>query len=112
MQGFIARERYEGSSAQERSLWRCCPARSMRRSTFPERSTSRSSNHASRGLVVPLTVVIPKTWQHSDDGGNITDDAYGARLERPGGLVVELAEGLARDPSPQSAPPRAVGLAS
>lgn len=68
--------------------------------------------HALRGVVAPLTVAIPKTWQRSDEGGNITDDAYGARLEKLGGLVVELAEVLAPAPASQSASPRAVRIAS
>lgn len=64
--------------------------------------------HALRGVVAPLAVAIPKSSQRSDEAGNITDDAYGARLKKLGRLVVELAEGL----SPGSEAGRAVGLAS
>ncbi len=68
--------------------------------------------HALRGVVAPLTVAIPRAWQRSDDEGDITDGAYGARLEKLGRLVVELAEGLAVDVEPGVGRPRTVGLAS
>lgn len=64
--------------------------------------------HALRGVVAPLTVAIPRSWRRSDEKGNITDDTYGARLEKLGRLVVELAERL----SPEREAGRAVGLAS
>src|SRR5919106_2056526 len=48
--------------------------------------------HALRGVVAPLMVTIPKTWQRSDGEGNITDSGYGKRLDRLGRLVVELTE--------------------
>ncbi len=47
--------------------------------------------HALRGIVAPLMVTIPKTWQRSDEEGNITDEGYAGRLDRLGALVVELA---------------------
>lgn len=47
--------------------------------------------HALRGLVAPLMVAIPKAWQLSDGDGNIADENYGGRLDRLGGLVVDLA---------------------
>lgn len=50
-----------------------------------------SVGHALRGIVAPLTVPIPKAWQHSDDEGNITDGNYGGRLDRLGELLVDLA---------------------
>lgn len=51
--------------------------------------------HALRGVVAPLTVSIPKAWQRADGAGEITDELYGRRLEALGGLVVDLAGGLA-----------------
>lgn len=48
--------------------------------------------HSLRGIVAPLMVAIPRTWQHSDADGEITDDAHGARLDGLGQLVVELAD--------------------
>ena len=51
--------------------------------------------HALRGVVAPLTVSIPKAWQRADGSGEITDELYGRRLEALGGLVVDLAGGLA-----------------
>ena len=50
--------------------------------------------HALRGVVAPLMVAIPKAWQRFDDEGNVTDDAYGGRLDGLGGLVVDLARKL------------------
>ena len=47
--------------------------------------------HALRGVVAPLSVAIPQAWRRSDDEGNVTDETYGARLEKLGRLVVELA---------------------
>lgn len=47
--------------------------------------------HALRGTVAPLMVAIPRSWERSDGEGNITDEAYGARLESLGRLVVDLA---------------------
>ena len=55
--------------------------------------------HALRGVVAPLTVAIPKAWQRFDDEGNVADDAYGGRLDRLGGLVVELAGRLSPLPA-------------
>lgn len=51
--------------------------------------------HALRGTVAPLMVAVPKAWRFSDENGNITDDAYGGRLESLGRLVVDLASKLA-----------------
>jgi len=66
--------------------------------------------HALRGVVAPLMVTIPKTWQRSDEEGNITDDGYGKRLDRLGGLVVELAGKIgAEEPSRRAEP---VGIAA
>lgn len=51
--------------------------------------------HALRGIVAPLLVTIPKAWQRSEDG-EITDNAYAARLEGLGALVVDLSGKLQR----------------
>jgi FMN reductase len=65
--------------------------------------------HALRGVVAPLMVTIPKTWQRSDEEGNITDGGYGKRLDRLGRLVVELTEKVgAEEPSRRAEP---VGIA-
>jgi FMN reductase len=65
--------------------------------------------HALRGIVAPLMVAIPRTWQRSDGEGNITDDGYAKRLDRLGRLVVELAEKVgAEEPSRRAEP---VGIA-
>lgn len=65
--------------------------------------------HALRGVVAPLMVTIPKTWQRSDEEGNITDGGYGKRLDRLGRLVVELTEKVgAEEPSRRADP---VGIA-
>ena len=50
--------------------------------------------HALRGVVAPLMVPIPKVWQRSDDEGNVTDENYGGRLDRLGGLLVDLVRKL------------------
>ncbi len=52
--------------------------------------------HALRGIVAPLMVRIPKSWQHSE-GGEITDGSYGKRLDGLGQLVVDLAGKLKLD---------------
>ncbi|CAA9406851.1 MAG: hypothetical protein AVDCRST_MAG22-1610 [uncultured Rubrobacteraceae bacterium] len=51
--------------------------------------------HALRGVVAPLVVSISKTSQRADGSGEITDELYGRRLDSLGGLVVDLAGGLA-----------------
>ena len=51
--------------------------------------------HALRGVVAPLVVAISKTSQRADGSGEITDELYGRRLDSLGGLVVDLAGGLA-----------------
>ena len=51
--------------------------------------------HALRGIVAPLMVTIPKSWQRSEDG-EITDDTYAARLGQLGALVVDLSGKLQR----------------
>ena len=48
--------------------------------------------HSLRGIVAPLMVGVTRAWQHTDDGGDITDDNYGRRLDSLGELVVDLAE--------------------
>lgn len=48
--------------------------------------------HSLRGIVAPLMVGVTKAWQHTDNGGDITDDNYGRRLDSLGELVVDLAE--------------------
>lgn len=53
--------------------------------------------HALRGTVAPLIVPIPKAWQLSDERGNITDDNYGGRLDRLGGLLVDLSSKLSSE---------------
>jgi FMN reductase len=47
--------------------------------------------HALRGTVAPLMVAIPRVWKHADGEGEITDENYGARLEKLGRLVVKMA---------------------
>jgi FMN reductase len=65
--------------------------------------------HALRGVVAPLMVGVTKAWQRTDDRGDITDDNYGARLDRLGGLVVQLAEKLrTEEPSRRAEPVGAV----
>ena len=56
--------------------------------------------HALRGIVAPLMVPIPKAWQLSDGKGNITDENYGGRLDRLGGLLVDLASRLKVEDEP------------
>jgi FMN reductase len=63
--------------------------------------------HALRGVVAPLMVSISKARQRTDDSGNITDELYGRRLDSLGGLVVDLAGGLA----PQEERTELVGVA-
>lgn len=46
--------------------------------------------HSLRGVVAPLMVAIPKSWQRSESG-EITDDGANARLEGLGALVVDFA---------------------
>lgn len=48
--------------------------------------------HALRGVVAPLMVPISGSWRVADRAGNITDEDHNGRLDRLGGLVVELAE--------------------
>jgi len=48
--------------------------------------------HSLRGIVAPLMVGVTRAWQHTDDGGDITNDNYGRRLDSLGELVVDLAE--------------------
>jgi len=48
--------------------------------------------HSLRGIVAPLMVGVTRAWQHTDDGGDITDDNHGRRLDSLGELVVDLAE--------------------
>jgi len=65
--------------------------------------------YALRGVVAPMMVAIPKTWQRSDEEGNIIDDGYGERLDSLGRLVVDLAEKIgAGEPSRRAEP---VGIA-
>ncbi len=65
--------------------------------------------HALRGVVAPLMVTIPKTWQRSDREGNITDDGYAKRLDSLGRLVVGLSEKIGTgEPSRRAEP---VGIA-
>ena len=65
--------------------------------------------HALRGVVAPLVVGIPKTWQRSDAAGNITDEGYAGRLDRLGGMVVDLAEKIGAEEPARRAEP--VGIA-
>ena len=51
--------------------------------------------HALRGVVAPMMVAIPRAWQITDEDGNVTDEKYGARLDRLGEIVVNLAEQFA-----------------
>jgi FMN reductase len=61
--------------------------------------------HALRGIVAPLMVGVTKAWQRTDDEGYITDDNYGLRLDKLGGLVVELAEKIGTEERSRSAEP-------
>jgi hypothetical protein len=45
-------------------------------------------------------VPISKAWQRADGSGDITDELYGRRLDSLGGLVVDLAGGLAARDEP------------
>jgi FMN reductase len=65
--------------------------------------------HALRGIVAPLMVAIPKTWQRSDPEGNITDGGYAKRLDSLGRLIVELAEKVGTEEPSRRAEP--VGIA-
>ena len=65
--------------------------------------------HALRGVVAALMAGIPKARQRSDAEGNITDEGYGGRLDRLGGLVVDLAEKIGAEEPSRSAGP--VGIA-
>ena len=65
--------------------------------------------HALRGIVAPLMVAIPKAWQRSDAEGNITDEGSAGRLERLGGMVVELARRIGAEEPARRAEP--VGIA-
>ena len=48
--------------------------------------------HSLRGIVAPLTVGVTRAWQRTDDGGEITDENFGRRLDSLGTLVVDLAQ--------------------
>lgn len=61
--------------------------------------------HALRGIVAPLMVGVTKAWQRTDDAGEITDDAYGRRLDDLGRLVVDLAQKVGTEESSQHAEP-------
>lgn len=50
--------------------------------------------HALRGVVAPQMVTMGQARRRTDDAGNVTDEGYGRRLDRVGGLVVEMAGGL------------------
>jgi FMN reductase len=47
--------------------------------------------HSLRGIVAPLVVGVTRAWQRTDGRGDVTDDDYGRRLDKLGGLVVELS---------------------
>jgi FMN reductase len=72
-------------------------------------ATNANTVHALRGIVAPLMVAIPKTWQRSDPEGNITDDGYAKRLDSLGRLIVELAEKVGTEEPSRRAEP--VGIA-
>lgn len=57
--------------------------------------------HALRGVVAPVTVAVPRARRISDGAGNITDERLGARLDRLGRLVVDLAARLGEDAEPE-----------
>ena len=48
--------------------------------------------HSLRGIVAPLTVGVTRAGQRTDDGGEITDENFGRRLDSLGTLVVDLAQ--------------------
>jgi FMN reductase len=50
--------------------------------------------HSLRGIVAPLTVGVTRAWRRADDGGEITDENYGRRLDSLGALVADLAQKL------------------
>jgi regulator of extracellular matrix RemA (YlzA/DUF370 family) len=52
------------------------------------------SVHSLRGIVAPLTVAVPRAWQKADERGEITDEAYGVRLDALGRLLVAETAGL------------------
>jgi FMN reductase len=49
--------------------------------------------HALRGVVAPQMVNMGQARRRTD-AGNVTDEGYGRRLDRLGGLFVEMAGGL------------------
>jgi hypothetical protein len=57
--------------------------------------------HALRGIVAPVTVAVPRASRLSDSEGNITDERHGARLDRLGRLVVDLAARLGDETEPE-----------
>jgi FMN reductase len=61
--------------------------------------------HALRGLVAPLMVGITRAWQRTDGEGYVTDDNYGPRLDKLGGLVVGLAEKIGAEKRARRAEP-------
>ena len=64
--------------------------------------------HTLRGTVAPLMVAIPRVSKHADGGGEITDENYGARLEKLGRLVVKTAVRLrAAEDDPRAIKPAA-----
>lgn len=56
--------------------------------------------HALRGVVVPLSVPLPRVWEKVDEAGSITDKDYRGRLDSLGRLVVDL--GLKLGPTHRS----------
>ena len=61
--------------------------------------------HSLRGIVAPLMVAVTRAWQRTDGRGDVTDDDYGRRLDRLGGLVVELAGKFSAEEPSRSAEP-------
>lgn len=58
--------------------------------------------HALRGIVAPMMVAVPKAWRKSENGEIVDPDPI-ERLERLGGLVVDLTQKLNDAPGQQRA---------
>lgn len=66
--------------------------------------------HALRGIVASKMVMIPKSWQHSENG-EITDETYVHRLEKLGKLAVEIASRVGKSKVTKEQIPRIAGAA-
>jgi FMN reductase len=67
--------------------------------------------HALRGVVAPQMVTMGQARRRTDDAGNVTDEGYGRRLDRLGGLVVEMTGELSVARGSQGRAGEALGVA-